>query len=405
MQTKNNKTKSSSAVAQKTEENSTTQPANVVTVSNGNKIVENNLAGKDVEVSNKKSNSRKTTQQATPVAAPAPAPAPAPATATATKGRKTKVVETPVVEEAVVAPVVEEAKQTKGRKTKVAAPVVEEQVVVPEVAPEPTKQTRKTKQKVNAPVAVEAQPVVEVQQVPEAQAPAPTKRTKRTKEAVEQQPEVVEAEAPKVKRARKVKEVKEPKRARKAKAVAVAEGAEGAVAVEGVPVVQVGEEKNMRYFKLIYDNNETHGRYSGKKPKQAANKAFSSIVKEHKANNHNTEVQEHSFSIVECTRNSKCKEYKYIGKRESLPEPVPVYIPHKTELNLQNLNVVSEKSVKDVVIRQKKVDTTYSGKEVTLNTKSVYLVSSSGPVFKKITYRYRNNIQKLPKEEQEVAAA
>ena len=86
----------------------------------------------------------------------------------------------------------------------------------------------------------------------------------------------------------------------------------------------------LRYFKLFY-NNEICGRYCGKKPKQAANKAFSSIVKDMKKDCVSVSVTIDSqlevlFTIKECTRNSKHKEYKYIGKRHLLKEPVKVSI-------------------------------------------------------------------------------
>lgn len=91
----------------------------------------------------------------------------------------------------------------------------------------------------------------------------------------------------------------------------------------------VDEQTNsgQRYFKLIY-NNEIQGRYCGKKPKQAANKAFSSIIKDIKKTGEqkdgvNIDI---NFSIRECTRNSKHKEYKYVGIRESLDKPVKVTI-------------------------------------------------------------------------------
>ncbi len=83
----------------------------------------------------------------------------------------------------------------------------------------------------------------------------------------------------------------------------------------------------LRYFKLIY-NDEVQGRYCGKKPKQAANKAFSSIIKDLKKTglqNGGVNV-DLNFSIRECTRNSKHKEYKYIGKRQVLENPVQVKI-------------------------------------------------------------------------------
>jgi len=86
----------------------------------------------------------------------------------------------------------------------------------------------------------------------------------------------------------------------------------------------------LRYFKLYY-NNEIQGRYCGKKPKQAANKAFSSIIKElkkSKENNGGVDVVI-NFSIKECTRNSKQKEYKYVGKRLLLDKPVTVEISNE----------------------------------------------------------------------------
>jgi len=87
------------------------------------------------------------------------------------------------------------------------------------------------------------------------------------------------------------------------------------------------KSSKQRYFKLIY-NDEIQGRYCGKKPKQAANKAFSSIIKDIRKNDNeggavNVDI---NFSIKECTRNSKHKEYRYIGKRESLDTPVKVEI-------------------------------------------------------------------------------
>jgi hypothetical protein len=106
--------------------------------------------------------------------------------------------------------------------------------------------------------------------------------------------------------------------------------------VEATPVATVTTEleaepeaqSKLRYFKLFY-NNEICGRYCGKKPKQAANKAFSSIVKDMKKDGvsvtHDSQL-EVSFTIKECTRNSKHKEYKYVGKRHLLKEPVKVSI-------------------------------------------------------------------------------
>jgi hypothetical protein len=85
-------------------------------------------------------------------------------------------------------------------------------------------------------------------------------------------------------------------------------------------------DDKLRYFKLYYNDNIC-GRYSGKKPKQAANKAFSSIIKDMKKTENKEGVNiDITFTIKECTRNSFHKEYKYVGKRLLLKSPVKVTI-------------------------------------------------------------------------------
>lgn len=83
-------------------------------------------------------------------------------------------------------------------------------------------------------------------------------------------------------------------------------------------------DKKQRYFKCIY-NGETFGRYSGLKPKQAANKALTSIIK---ANGGNNECigKKFKFEMIECTRGGKRKVSLYEGKREKLKEPLEVKI-------------------------------------------------------------------------------
>lgn len=75
-----------------------------------------------------------------------------------------------------------------------------------------------------------------------------------------------------------------------------------------------------RYFKVIIDGCDPNGRFSGTKPKQAANKALTSILKKK-----NLSGQIH-FSIIECTRGSKHKQYNYIGERIKLEKPMIVKI-------------------------------------------------------------------------------
>ena len=84
-------------------------------------------------------------------------------------------------------------------------------------------------------------------------------------------------------------------------------------------------KKQTRYFKVIYDG-DTHGRFSGTKPKQAANKAFTSILKM-KAMKQEDVMCEINFAIKECTRgkNNK-KKYSYTGQRIELETPRKIRI-------------------------------------------------------------------------------
>merc|ERR1712139_67143 len=172
--------------------------------------------------------------------------------------------------------------------------------------------SKNTKVKVSPKKTIEAE--VEVKKTKTNKKTEPKKNVKEAEGVKETKP-VKEAKA--VKETKPVKKAKEVKN--KAKQIVVDEQME-----DGVSDAKTNKQ---RYFKLIY-NNEIQGRYCGKKPKQAANKAFSSIIKDLKKNGNesggvNVDI---NFSIRECTRNSKHKEYKYVGKRESLENPVKVEI-------------------------------------------------------------------------------
>jgi len=78
----------------------------------------------------------------------------------------------------------------------------------------------------------------------------------------------------------------------------------------------------IRYFKVIINDNMPCGRFTGSKPKQAANKALTYIIKELGLNNN----QSIEFSIQECTRGSSHKIYKYIGRRTKLEDPIQITI-------------------------------------------------------------------------------
>lgn len=89
--------------------------------------------------------------------------------------------------------------------------------------------------------------------------------------------------------------------------------------------VTTATKSRTRYFKVVIDGGDPHGRFSGSKPKQAANKALTSILKTMEKDGKDTN-KKIRFSIVECTRGSRHKSYNYIGERVELQEPMKVQI-------------------------------------------------------------------------------
>ena len=80
-----------------------------------------------------------------------------------------------------------------------------------------------------------------------------------------------------------------------------------------------------RFFKVVLGENDPHGRFSGSKPKQAAAKALTSILRA-KEEDGATTAGKIKFSIVECTRGSRHKTYNYVGERIELDEPMEITI-------------------------------------------------------------------------------
>ena len=80
-----------------------------------------------------------------------------------------------------------------------------------------------------------------------------------------------------------------------------------------------------RFFKVLLGDDSPKGRFSGNKPKQAANKALTSIFKA-KEQSGGSITGKVKFSIVECTRGSKHKKYHYVGERIQLDQPMKVTI-------------------------------------------------------------------------------
>ena len=218
-----------------------------------------------------------------------------------------QVATTPVVEQSVATtPVVQQTHKGGKKASNKSEPVVQQLQVVVEPVVEKLvveKPSKKVSQK-GGNLTTQVEPVVEA--VLEAKVEAVvTKSTKKISKKAELivQAEPVVQEEPVVQKAGNIKVELE----------------------EDEQDLQMGNR--LRYFKLIY-NNEIQGRYSGKKPKQAANKAFSSIIKDmKKIGNQTGGVNvDINFSIRECTRNSRHKEYKYVGIRETLNNPVKVSI-------------------------------------------------------------------------------
>lgn len=83
-------------------------------------------------------------------------------------------------------------------------------------------------------------------------------------------------------------------------------------------------DKKTRYFKCMIDG-ECSGRYTGVKPKQAANKAFTAIIRSN-GGSESSVGKPFKFEIVECTRGCRKKSFKYEGLRVKLDNPLIVKI-------------------------------------------------------------------------------
>lgn len=113
-----------------------------------------------------------------------------------------------------------------------------------------------------------------------------------------------------------------------------------------------------RFFRLVSingkpvkdENDERQGRYRGIKPKQAGNKAFSSIVKKRSKNGEKINKTIY-YAIRECTRGSKHKTYFYYGKRKVLDIPTKLETKDGKEIVYKHKNIV--KRDKDATLAHK----------------------------------------------------
>lgn len=83
-----------------------------------------------------------------------------------------------------------------------------------------------------------------------------------------------------------------------------------------------------RYFHLMHNDIQV-GRFQGKNPKQAASKSFTALYRNNRwRQNIYKENEPINFTIVESTRGSKHKQFKYVGIRKKLNVPVNIKIGH-----------------------------------------------------------------------------
>ncbi len=215
------------------------------------------------------------------------------------------------------------------KQTKTATAKPEVVVATPAVVAEPVVVVAEPLAVVATPavvVATEATPAQDggkkapkVKAAPKAKAPVAKKAPvlKASKKAATPKVATKKASAKKV----ADKKAPAPKVAKEAKpAKVVADGA-----VDGAEN-EDEDDKKSRYFKLVF-NGVVSGRFSGNKPKQAANKAFTAIIKSNtKEGGAESNENKFTFKIKECTRGSKQKEYRYTGERIKLDVPMVVKI-------------------------------------------------------------------------------
>ena len=291
------------------------------------------------------------------------------------------------------------AKGTKKSTDKTSAPQVAEQ---PAVAPQPVAQ----------PAVVDVQPVVAVDTKPAEVAPAPKKTAKKTKKVV----------------AKAKKTIAKSKKTAKGKASKVRKVMKKKVKVskkkQPVVMMKLSDEKRPRYFKLLFDDKQK-GRFSGNKPKQAANKALTSIIKEKEKLGENVINKEIKFSLKECTRwnKKKCRKgdhdkkiekiYCYVGERKLLDEQVAVDHIQKDadetilnggkitkQVTLPNNDVKYYMDVKEKSSDGKETDKHIIVKKINVRDNSKKPTGAvKYAVINEIKYKYTNKVQKFKKEQ------
>ena len=209
-------------------------------------------------------------------------------------------------------------------------------------------------------------------------APAPVVENKKAKAAKVAAPVPVATVAP-------VAPVEAPAKVSKKASKAAAPVASPAPVATESATQQEGGKRRVRYFRCIY-SDDTFGRFSGYKPKQAAGKALTSILR-HREKEGQDLSQEVNFSMVECTRGGSHKVSQYTGKRVKLEKPVTVTIKtsdgKKKEINYNFTNKITKvKSEKKVAVKGEKKSTKKAAKKAVVK-KPAKKVAAKKPAAKK----------------------
>ena len=205
-----------------------------------------------------------------------------------------------------------------------------------------TKNVTPTTEVVTTPVATPvvevAQTGVEVAPVTEVKAKGKRSSKKDSTQSTTSETQVAGGETQPVKKSRpaKSKAEKAEKVVKPAKAAKTSKKQKTdteSQATEATQATQNGEnapeEDGKRYFRCVFKDSTSKivksGRYSGKKPQQAARKALRCIVKKNNVASGTAVL----FVMRECTRNSKKKPYMYSGFCAKLDTPIEVPITKK----------------------------------------------------------------------------
>lgn len=123
-----------------------------------------------------------------------------------------------------------------------------------------------------------------------------------------------------------------------------------------------------RYFKAVGEDGTLYGRFKGSKPKPAGIKVLTSLLSKKSNSKKNNEI---FFSIVECTRGSKCKKYDYVGQRVALDNPIPVMVTDPDTKEKKAITVTNKETGKKEPVMRRYKNIVKKAKKADNNTEVV----------------------------------